>query len=127
MESAEQLPNSLSLGFVEDLYLDYLRDPSAVPDDWRVYFERLSNGDGDVAEMRLGPSFKPRSVFNADGAYRNGSNGAAATVAAADERGVLQERVDQLVRAYRERGHLEAQLDPLGMQRARVPELDLTF
>jgi len=40
---------------------------------------------------------------------------------------VLQERVDQLVRAYRVRGHRIANLDPLGEQRPLLPELDPSF
>src|SRR6516165_12268633 len=40
---------------------------------------------------------------------------------------VLQERVDQLVRNYRVRGHMAARLDPLGIPRATPPELDPDF
>jgi len=40
---------------------------------------------------------------------------------------VLQERIDQLIRNYRVRGHMAAQLDPLGIPRATPPELDLDF
>ncbi len=37
---------------------------------------------------------------------------------------LLQDRVDQLVRAYRVRGHLVAAVDPLGLPRPELPELD---
>ncbi|HZZ30240.1 MAG TPA: 2-oxoglutarate dehydrogenase E1 component [Pirellulales bacterium] len=40
---------------------------------------------------------------------------------------VLQDRVDQLIRAYRVRGHLVARLDPLGFPRPELPELDPEF
>jgi 2-oxoglutarate dehydrogenase E1 component len=124
MDSPEQLPNSMSLAFVEDLYLDYLQDPASVPEDWRAYFAELSQTDGAAPGLRLGPSFTPRSMFNPGGASVNGhANGNGVT----DERAVLQERVDQLVRAFRERGHLEALLDPLGLERPKVPELDPGF
>jgi 2-oxoglutarate dehydrogenase E1 component len=39
----------------------------------------------------------------------------------------LQDRVDQLVRAYRVRGHLMAEIDPLGRPRPGLPELDPAF
>ncbi|MEO1991111.1 MAG: 2-oxoglutarate dehydrogenase E1 component [Pirellulales bacterium] len=39
----------------------------------------------------------------------------------------LQDRVDQLVRAYRVRGHLMADIDPLGRPRPGLPELDPGF
>src|ERR1041385_4184875 len=37
---------------------------------------------------------------------------------------IRQDRVDQLVRAYRVRGHMIAKIDPLGMPRPPMPELD---
>ena len=48
---------------------------------------------------------------------------------AADEAtsAILQERVDQLIRNYRVRGHMAAQIDPLGIPRAKPPELDLEY
>ena len=116
----ELLPNSLSLGFVESLYADYIRDPSSVSADWRRYFQELSGGVKPHTQPRSGPSFRPASVFNppskADG---NGMpNHRDLEVA------VLQDRVDQLVRAFRVRGHMIAHIDPLGMGRPRQPELD---
>ncbi|MEM7249182.1 MAG: 2-oxoglutarate dehydrogenase E1 component [Acidobacteriota bacterium] len=42
------------------------------------------------------------------------------------ESNVRQERVDQLVRAYRVRGHGIAQVDPLGSERPSHPELQLS-
>jgi 2-oxoglutarate dehydrogenase E1 component len=39
----------------------------------------------------------------------------------------LQDRVDQLVRAFRVRGHLMAEIDPLGRPRPGLPELDPAF
>jgi 2-oxoglutarate dehydrogenase E1 component len=38
--------------------------------------------------------------------------------------GALQERVDLLIRNYRVRGHRVAEVDPLGLPRPAVPELD---
>ena len=47
---------------------------------------------------------------------------------AAEERvAFLQDRVDQLVRAYRVRGHLMAEIDPLGRPRPGLPELEPGF
>src|SRR6202008_3489543 len=70
----------------------------------------------------LTPTFKSWSIFNPPGP---GGNGAAA--AEEVKVAVLQERVDQLIRNYRVRGHMAAQLDPLGIPRAVPPELGLEF
>ena len=37
---------------------------------------------------------------------------------------LLQHRVDRLIRAYRERGHIQARIDPLSQNSRYVPELD---
>ena len=102
--SVESLPGSLSLGFVESLYASYQRDPASVSLQWRRYFASL--GDG-AAAVRLGPSFRPASVFNPAGAVDT----RAARGARELEMALLQDRVDQLVRAYRVRGHLVARID----------------
>ncbi|MSR47334.1 MAG: 2-oxoglutarate dehydrogenase E1 component [Planctomycetes bacterium] len=39
----------------------------------------------------------------------------------------LQHRVDQIVRNYRVRGHMVATVDPLGLERARPPEIEPSF
>jgi 2-oxoglutarate dehydrogenase E1 component len=117
----EDLPNSVSLEFVEALYADFLRDPKSVAEDWRTYFQRLSEGNGFTKAESLTPSFKSSSIFNPPEAAGNGAVAEEATTA------VLQERIDQLIRNYRVRGHMAAQLDPLGIPRATPPELDLDF
>jgi len=114
----EAAPNSLSLGFVEQLYASYLQDPASVSADWRRYFKQL--GNGSAAAPRLGPSFRPSSVFNPPGRAQP----ARATGMRELEVAVLQDRVDQFVRAYRVRGHMVANIDPLGMPRPHMPELD---
>jgi 2-oxoglutarate dehydrogenase E1 component len=105
--------SSLNLPFVEGLYADFLRDPDSVPAHWRDYFYELANGE---PRPRFRPSFRPKSIFHSDGESglsRPGSD--------------LQSRVEQLMRAYRWRGHMMANLDPLGLPRPVPPELDPAF
>ncbi|HSC89019.1 MAG TPA: 2-oxoglutarate dehydrogenase E1 component, partial [Polyangiaceae bacterium] len=132
-----------SLAFVEGLYADFLRDPNSVPADWRTLFERAGQ-DAFAEQPQIGPSFKARSVFNSGASSANASsakkasngNGSHARVSSApaaagpvdaSRMAVLQDRVDALVRAYRVRGHMVAQIDPLGLPRGEQPELELGF
>ncbi|HMJ65018.1 MAG TPA: 2-oxoglutarate dehydrogenase E1 component [Candidatus Binatia bacterium] len=117
----ENLPGALNLSFVEGLYADYLRDRDSVAPEWREYFDHLANGDGAV-EAQLGPSFRPFSLFNPPSgrAIERQLDGARPS-------GVKQERVDQLIRAYRFRGHMIARINPLGFPRSYPPELDPKF
>lgn len=120
--SPEELrTNSLNVGFIEELYAQYLKDPSSVSADWRRYFGALSNGNGHgrAAPPRSGPSFRPSSIFNpSNRTERDGASLRELEIAH------LQDRVDQLIRAYRVRGHMLANIDPLGMPRPHLPELD---
>ncbi|NDD31034.1 MAG: 2-oxoglutarate dehydrogenase E1 component, partial [Proteobacteria bacterium] len=106
--------NGLSLDFVEALYHDYQRDPSSVDAEWRAYFEWLDSG-----ERRDGrrPPAAGRGAAPHDDVVR------AACARTADK----QDRVDQLVRSYRVRGHVIARLDPLASERVRHPELDYRY
>jgi 2-oxoglutarate dehydrogenase E1 component len=115
----EPSPNSLSLGFIEDLYDQYLRDPRSVAADWRRYFREMGNGSGAPAgPLRQGPSFRPHSIFNPPARADRGASVRELEMA------LLQDRVDQLIRAYRVRGHMVANIDPLGIPRPHLPELD---
>ncbi len=117
-----------NLAFAEALYEQFLADPESVDPTWRATFEALGG-----APTAIRPSFQPRSIFAgvapANG-HTNGhanGNGNGAAVAGDKAAAVRQERIDQLVNAYRALGHLAAQLDPLGTPRAPVPELELAF
>ena len=125
-----ELPNSSNLDFVEIIYADYERDPQSVPPDWQRYFDSLQTvaGTGANGSTQLGPTFEPSSIFNPGGNASTttaNNNGQAELTIAAKER---QEAVTQLIRNYRVRGHLLADLDPLGFQKPPViPELDPLF
>ncbi len=116
MRDHDPLPNSLSLPFIEALQADYERDPASVEPRWRSYFDQLRNGHPG-GEARLGPRFRPRSIFA-------GGPGTASDSTLADAR---QDRVDQMVRAFRVRGHMIARLDPLKRERPSPPELEPSF
>src|SRR5688572_12702548 len=106
------IENSASLAFVEALYASYLENPDSVPADWRSYFDRTTEGP-----TRVGPTFKPRSVFDpgpssfrtpmpTNGSSNGNGNGHAAPVEGKEAaRGTTahalasQDRVDALVRA----------------------------
>jgi 2-oxoglutarate dehydrogenase E1 component len=119
MGKFQNLPGSLSLSFVEGLYQDYLRDPNSVSPDWKNYFQGMSDGNGSSRGRGIGPTFSQWSIFNPP-SHENGAK---------EERtdAVLQERVDQLIRNYRVRGHVLARVDPLDVPRAKASELDSEF
>ncbi len=111
------LPMVANLDFVEALYAGYLQDPTSVSAEWRAYFATLGNGETFNGDFKLAPSFRQRSIFHPGGARWPDSS---------SEREMMlqQHQVDRLIRAYRERGHIEARIDPLDPNLRYVPELD---
>jgi 2-oxoglutarate dehydrogenase E1 component len=107
-------PNVLNLGFLESLYSAFQDDPASVSQEWRAYFRQLEDGEGEAP--RSG-SAAPRSSLLAS---RNARRDEVRAFGA-------QDRVDQLIRVYRMRGHVIAQIDPLGLTRPALPELDPAF
>lgn len=123
-----QLLNVSNLSFVEELYARFTRDPSSVDPSWREYFRGLASANGN-GRATLGPSFSTGTLFNPAGTI---SRTASADASAMDEaqlelRQFKQDRVDQLIRAYRVRGHMIANLSPLALQRRAHVELDPRF
>src|SRR5512138_1452910 len=100
-------PSVPNLSFVEDLYYAWLAEPTSVPEPWRRYFEGLPATPGTAPAPESFPRHRP------DGRAAEAGSDAA-----------FQARVDRLVQAFREYGHLRADLDPLGLtQRASRFEL----
>jgi 2-oxoglutarate dehydrogenase E1 component len=117
------------------------RIPSKVDADWRTFFEALAEERGDVLAEVRGASWAPNGARVIDvpdtempraAANRNVKARAAPARRprqgrrGGDPRRRLRHlRAFLLIRSYRIRGHLEADLDPLGLVRqAPHPELD---
>ena len=116
----DSLPGPHNLAFIEGLYAEFLRDPAAVAPAWQRYFQELRAAEGGNGHFRLGPSFRPASMFH------GGPRGQSASLREL-EMAARQDRVDQLIRAYRVRGHMVANIDPLGRRHAEMPELDPAY
>jgi 2-oxoglutarate dehydrogenase E1 component len=123
--------------YIEDLYARYEADPGAVDAAWRSFFESLKDDARDVAGTARAPSWRradwPRpqhdeltAALDSDWAGIGAAFGARVRgkaqtegvelSAAAVERATRDSvRALMLIRAYRARGHLHANLDPLGL------------
>jgi len=106
--------------YVESLYDAWLTDASAVSPEWNRYFETFQGREaGDVSHLG--------AIARIEAAQKQRHSG---TVAApvSDEHARKQAGAVRLLTAYRSRGHLAADLDPLGLaQKMAAPDLGLAF
>ncbi|MGZ6009635.1 MAG: 2-oxoglutarate dehydrogenase E1 component [Rhizomicrobium sp.] len=121
--------------FVESLYAQYLENPDAVDESWRIYFSSLGQSALEPAQVGRGPEWRRDQKPQ----FENGELVSAltgqwparkVTTGEKDLRLAAQEsiRAIQLVRAYRVIGHFEADLDPLNLTPKQPhPQLDPTF
>ncbi|MBU2329490.1 MAG: 2-oxoglutarate dehydrogenase E1 component, partial [Alphaproteobacteria bacterium] len=127
--------------YIEQLYARYEEDPASVSDEWRAFFKALADNPTDVQKAAKGASWQRKNRPIAEGGdLVNALDGnwavvekviekkvqakveatAASTGKAVSEAEVLQATRDSvraimMIRAYRMRGHLHANLDPLGI------------
>ena len=123
--------------YIEDLYSQYEADPQALDAEWQAFFASLKDNASDVVRGASGPSWKeahwpvvsegPIPIFDADWEEAETRLGARATERAhkagveiswSDVQQATRDliRALMLIRAFRIRGHLAADLDPLGLE-----------
>ncbi len=137
--------------YIEDLYARYEADPASVDAQWQAFFSSLGDDRKDVVKNAAGPSWTQRnwpvtpggeiiSALDGNWAAVEKAIGDKLKAKAADKgKGaeITAEQVQQatrdsvralmLIRAYRMRGHLHANLDPIGLDPPKThEELDPT-
>ncbi|HWL69216.1 MAG TPA: 2-oxoglutarate dehydrogenase E1 component [Geminicoccus sp.] len=110
--------------FIEELYGRYLTDPTSIDPSWRSYFDDLG-AETSALYRQAKAALAPRAV--APRTYGVPANLDHPSLDDPATRALIHDhlRVIMLIRAYRVRGHLQADLDPLGLsRRAQHAELD---
>jgi 2-oxoglutarate dehydrogenase E1 component len=152
-DDARSLPNTALLEtsflyganatFVEEMHEKFLTDPNSVDPSWRAFFQQLRDDPDAVRAAVQGPSWyradlaQPKTTEttrlldgNWAGLQYNLERKVAARLAGASTQDVQSAARDSvralmMIRAYRTRGHLAANLDPLGIEARQAPaELD---
>ncbi len=132
-----QPPSALegvSASFVESLYRQYSANPASVDPEWQRHFAGLESvasgpswqrkGWPDTATDDLTAALDPLQMTPEPKAAAAKKGGGAATLSAEAVRQAADDaiRAMTLIRTYRVRGHLAAQLDPLGLAERPFPE-----
>lgn len=147
--NAQSVLTGANAEYIAHLYTQYIRDADAVDESWRSFFVTLNDDELAILQELNGASWTPdenrkadRSFSSfaantgvADGALNDNLEGVSNVVSndvsgSIDAEQVRQATIDSiralmLIRAYRARGTLIADLDPLGLvEKEYHPELD---
>ena len=146
--------NGMNETFLLDLYQEYIKSPSNVSEEWQEFFQNFSDSGDDFKRDKQGASWSPRDshiigtngnvsisdgFFSAEELRKDKQNqpfdfdaekffakfsGNAQNIG---REGVINSiRAVRMIRAYRVRGHLAANLDPLGLDR-KTEHPDLNY
>ncbi|MDA7832435.1 2-oxoglutarate dehydrogenase E1 component [Candidatus Pelagibacter sp.] len=113
--------------FIEQMYLKFINKDKDLPESWQHYFEGMDEDLSMIAKEINGPSWGVKQKIDIDEIEKrieedekkisNGSNDTKVNSKDLIKSNVNSIRAVALIRAYRQRGHLLAKLDPLLMMK----------
>ncbi|MDC0956138.1 2-oxoglutarate dehydrogenase E1 component [Candidatus Pelagibacter sp.] len=121
--------NKSNSAFIERMYLKFINKEADLPESWRDYFEGIGDGLNIIAKEINGPSWGPKKnkvdIDELQKKIDQKENNLGDNLVDKSEKFNYQLLANSnkdsisavsLIRAYRLRGHLLANLDPLGMR-----------
>ena len=131
------IAGGVSPAFIDALYARYKVSPDSVEPGWRGFFEGLENGATGPSWTQanwplsstddLTAALDPTQMEPAAKPARGGAPAPAPAAKPASQDDIVKAASDSirammLIRTYRVRGHLAANLDPLGLAKREMPE-----
>ncbi|CAK1553529.1 unnamed protein product [Leptosia nina] len=117
--AAEPFLNGSSSAYVETMYNNWLTDPNSVHASWDAFFRNATNGAQPGVAYTPPPNLAPyaknevplTSLIPASGGMPSIASGSPINEKIIDDHLAVQ----AIIRSYQSRGHLVANLDPLGI------------
>ncbi len=108
--------------FINQFYQDYLSDPGSIPKSWKNFFDGLSEDEKIILNDLNGPSWSPEKKIKKNNLESIKIDSVVEKISDNEEVSNKQASQDSvraimLIRAFRIRGHLISNLDPLSIQK----------
>ena len=104
--------------FIEELYAQYITNPQGLTEEWKEFFKGLQDNKELIINTVNGPSWSPKKkkkFTRINGEKINDQSVDNVDISGIKENAKNSIRVSTLTRAYRIRGHMIANLDPLSL------------
>ena len=101
--------------FIDEMYMRFVNNDPSLPNSWRSYFNEIGDELETIVDEINGPSWSPAKKFSVNQSkVQNNENNFK------DDQDSIKSNANSIkavamIRSYRQRGHLIAKLDPLGL------------
>ena len=111
--------NKSNSAFIEQMYLQYINQDPNLPSSWKKYFEEIGEEIDIIVNEINGPSWSPKkdkiSLKNLREKTKENIQLNELELVKSNANSI---KAVAMIRSYRQRGHLIAKLDPLGMMKS---------
>ena len=105
--------------FIEEMYVKFINNDSNLPDSWKEYFKEIGDEADIVLKEINGPSWSPSPkkalIKKGQKDYKENNSTSELEIMKSNANSI---KAVAMIRSYRQRGHLIAKLDPLGLLKA---------
>ena len=104
--------------FIEEMYMKFVNNDPSLPDSWKRYFNEIGDELDVIVNEINGPSWSPSkkvSINESQKKYKEDIHLSELELIKSNANSI---KAVAMIRSYRQRGHLIAKLDPLGLLKA---------
>ena len=104
--------------FIEEMYVKFVNKDPSLPDSWRRYFDEIGDELDVIVNEINGPSWNPSKKFSIKNKQEVNNENSPLNELEIVKSNANSIKAVAMIRSYRQRGHLIAKLDPLGLLKA---------
>ena len=104
--------------FIEEMYVKFVNNDPALPDSWKKYFHEIGDEFDVIINEINGPSWSPSKKFSIEQSQIQSDKNEQSSELELIKSNANSIKAVAMIRSYRQRGHLIAKLDPLGLLKA---------
>jgi 2-oxoglutarate dehydrogenase E1 component len=101
--------------FIEEMYMKFVNKDPNLPESWKKYFDEIGDELDVVVKEINGPSWSPSKKFVLNKTQTQNEKSSQLSELELIKSNANSIKAVAMIRSYRQRGHLIAKLDPLGL------------
>ena len=101
--------------FIEEMYVRFVNNDPGLPDSWKKYFNEIGEETDIVVNEINGPSWSPTKKISINKGQKQEVDNKHTNELEVIKSNANSIKAVAMIRSYRQRGHLIAKLDPLGL------------